>query len=109
METLCRGENRESWKVPRHKEWSSAEPDYKISKKMNGDVESAQSPDTQQKEMVKVSNELKKLMKIRDGRRKYVNEVMSDLEGVLKTENKFQKQQKKGGSLGGIHISGKTR
>ena len=62
---------------------------------MNGDVESAQSPDTQQKEMVKASSELKKLIKIRDGRRKYVDEVMSDLEDVLKTENKFQKQQKK--------------
>ena len=62
---------------------------------MNGDVESAQSPDTQQKEMVKASNELKKLIKIRDGRRKYVDEVMSDLEDVLKTENKLQKQQKK--------------
>ena len=62
---------------------------------MNGDVESAQSPDTQQKEMVKASNELKKLMKIRDGRRKYVDEMMSDLEDVLKTENKLQIQQKK--------------
>ena len=62
---------------------------------MNGDIESAHSPDTQQKEMVKASEELKKLMKIRDGRRKYVNEVMSDLEDVLKTENKLQKQQKK--------------
>ena len=62
---------------------------------MNGDIESAQSSDTQQKEMVKASNELKNLIKIRDGRRKYVDEVMSDLEDVLKTENKLQKQQKK--------------
>ena len=62
---------------------------------MNGDVESAQSPDTQQKEMVKASNELKKLIKIRDGRRKYVDEVMSDLEDVLKTENKLQNSRKK--------------
>ena len=95
METLCRGENREFRKVRRHKEWSSTEPDCRISEKMNGDVESAQSPDTQEKEMVKASNELKKLMKIRDGRRKYVDEVRNNLEEVLNAGNKFQKQQKK--------------
>ena len=75
---------------------------------MNGDVESAQSPDTQQKEIVKASNELKKLMKIRDGRRKYVDEVMNNLEEVLNAGNKFQKQQKKSRSQGGVHASGKT-
>ena len=62
---------------------------------MNGDVESAQSPDTQQKEMVKASNELKKLMRIQDGRRKYVDKMMNNLEEVLNAGNKFQKQQKK--------------
>ena len=75
---------------------------------MNRDIESAQSPDTHLKEMVKASNELKKLMRIRDGRRKYVDEMMNNLEEVLNAGNKFQKKQKKGCSVGGVHTSGKT-
>ena len=62
---------------------------------MNGGIESPQSPDTHQKEMVKASNELKKLMRIRDGRRKYVDEMMNNLEEVLNAGNKFPKKQKK--------------
>ena len=62
---------------------------------MSQEGEQAPSPDTQQQEQQKIKSELKKLMKVREGRRNYVVETMNDLEQILETGTKLQKQQKK--------------